>query len=277
VWRKVPRAPRRERIDPFTLAEPWRRFVQEALQARTRFAEAVTRAPDGPLRDHLAEIAARIETGVDECWLVARRGQTLVEARRGIDVTDVDRQLARLTGGEVDAAGPARDRVIEALRAQRATADRLDGVIDQARSELRLLDARLDEAVARSLELSASASVKGSMRSRRGARGTLRHTLTNQAARPSGTAAHRGAPATTAAAATTTASRMPIGDVTARAPWGVNSRSRNEVGGIAAVHVTRHRAGADASRRGPVSRRSARARPSPRSARRPTPCRCRPR
>jgi hypothetical protein len=158
VWRKVPRGPRRERIDPFTLAEPWRRFVQEALQARTRFAEAVTRAPDGPLRDHLAEIAARIETGVDECWLVARRGQTLVEARRGIDVTDVDRQLARLTGGEVDAAGPARDRVIEALRAQRATADRLDGVIDQARSELRLLDARLDEAVARSLELSASAS-----------------------------------------------------------------------------------------------------------------------
>ena len=41
---------------------------------------------------------------------------------------------------------------------QRDTAARLDGVIDRAQSELRLLDARLDEAVARTLELSAHAS-----------------------------------------------------------------------------------------------------------------------
>jgi len=91
VWavnagRLLPRAPRAERIDPFTLQEPWRRFVQEALQARTRFAES--------------------------------------------------------------------------LQVQRATAERLDAVIDKAQSELRLLDARLDEAVARTLELAAHASTE---------------------------------------------------------------------------------------------------------------------
>jgi hypothetical protein len=45
----------------------------------------------------------------------------------------------------------------ESLEAQRAAAARLDQVIDSAQTELRLLDARLGEAVARTLELSAQA------------------------------------------------------------------------------------------------------------------------
>jgi len=135
--------------------------VQEALQARTRFNEAVSRAPSGPLRDHLGEIAARMETGVNEVWLIAGRGQALVEARHGIDLPGVERQLAGVNGPGPDAGSgddPSRDRVVQALEAQRATAQRLDRVIEQARSQLRLLDARLDEAVARTLELSAQAS-----------------------------------------------------------------------------------------------------------------------
>ena len=166
---------RRERIDPFTLQEPWRRYVQEALQARNRIDEAVGRTRPGPLRDHLAEIAARMHTGVEECWLIAKRGQTLVEARRGIDVADVDRQLAEIAdaqGADPQAAGPGADaappdpalaRVAESLGVQRATAERLDRVIGQAHSELRMLDARLDEAVARTLELSAHASADTSV------------------------------------------------------------------------------------------------------------------
>ena len=161
VWsanlvRALPRAPRGERIDPFTLQDPWRRFVQDALQARTRFSEAVDRAPAGPLRDRLGEIAGRVHTGVDQCWLIAKRGQALVTARRGIDLPDVDRQLARIRSSETP--DPALSSVARSLEVQRATAQRLDGVIGTARSQLRLLDARLDEAVARTLELSAHAS-----------------------------------------------------------------------------------------------------------------------
>jgi hypothetical protein len=152
----VPRRARGERIDPFTLQEPWRRYVQEALQARNRFNEAVGRTRSGPLRDHLRAIAARMQTAVEECWLIAKRGQTLVEARRGIDVADVERQLADIAAnGEAD---PSLARVAESLEVQRATAARLDRVIGQAHSELRMLDARLDEAVARTLELSAHAT-----------------------------------------------------------------------------------------------------------------------
>jgi hypothetical protein len=157
VWRLVPRPPRRPRIDPFTLHDPWRRYVQNALQARTRFSEAVERAPDGPLRDRLREIAARVDTGVEESWQVAQRGEALVQARRGIDVAAVDRQLQ--DAGEAGDAGPegGGDRVLQSLQGQRATAARLDGVIAQARDQLRVLDAGLDEAVARTLELSAHA------------------------------------------------------------------------------------------------------------------------
>lgn len=166
VWavnglRMLPRSPRPERIDPFTLPEPWRRYVQDALQARTRFTHTVDRMPAGPLRERLDEIAERMQTGVEECWLIAKRGTALVRARRGIDVADVERRLEQLgAGGDGDRDGGAEtaDPVVESLRVQRATARRLDAVIDRAQSELRLLDARLDEAVARTLELSAHAT-----------------------------------------------------------------------------------------------------------------------
>ena len=63
--------------------------------------------------------------------------------------------------------GPSLARVAQSLESQRATAERLDRVIGQAHSELRMLDARLDEAVARTLELSAP---RGRRRHCRGAR-----------------------------------------------------------------------------------------------------------
>jgi hypothetical protein len=170
VWalnavRMLPRSPRPERIDPFTVQEPWRRFVQEALQARNRIAAAVDRAPAGPLHDRLHEIAARVDTGVEETWLIAKRGQTLVRARRQVDLARIDRQLGELRPGAAGAgeadrpAGldPAIVPVVESLEAQRAAATRLDTVIERTQSDLRVLDARLDEAVARTLELTARA------------------------------------------------------------------------------------------------------------------------
>jgi hypothetical protein len=159
LW-SVPRTGRRERIDPFTLQEPWRRFVQEALQARNRFDEVVARTRSGPLRDNLAQVGARVEAAVEECWQIAKRGQTLDRARRDISAAAIDRQLAEVAG---DSADPAAARVRESLLAQRATAERLDRVIQGAHTELRMLDARLDEAVVRTIELSAQASTDASV------------------------------------------------------------------------------------------------------------------
>ncbi len=156
----IPRDPRGERIDPFTLGEPWRKFVQEALQAQVRFGRAVDEADAGPLRDRLREIAERMDTGVKESWRIAKRGEQLVGVSEQIDVAEIQRQLLQVQRdmGEKWADATSLQRAQESLEAQLATADRVQQVIGDAYSRLRLLDARMDEAVARGLELAVRAS-----------------------------------------------------------------------------------------------------------------------
>lgn len=156
----IGRRPRTERIDPFALKEPWRRFVQEALQAQARYRHAVDGTSAGPLRDRLSEIGGRIDAGVQECWRIARRGQELEAAVGRLDVAAVRRQLADVERqlAEPSAAGSSLERTAEALRSQLSSAERLGRVAAEARDRLRLLDARLDEAVARATELSLSAA-----------------------------------------------------------------------------------------------------------------------
>jgi hypothetical protein len=154
-----PRGAREERIDPRTLSEPWSRFVSEALQARRRFDDVVRSVSAGPVRDRLAEIGARVADAVHECWRVARRGDALVGGLRSLDLDDVERQLAAVKrekerGGANTAA---LDKTAAALEAQLASGKRLAGVATDARDRLQVLDARLDEAVARAVELSLQA------------------------------------------------------------------------------------------------------------------------
>ena len=52
---------------------------------------------------------------------------------------------------------PALQQTVGALEAQLASARRMDAVITDARDRLRLLNARLDEAVVRAIELSVQA------------------------------------------------------------------------------------------------------------------------
>ena len=159
VGAAIPRDPRGEKIDPFTLAEPWRKFVQGALQAEARFGQAVRNAESGPLRERLNEIGQRINDGVRESWRIARQGQLLADASSQIDVADVQRQLLEVEANRNEpwAAGSSLDRTAQALEAQLASAQRLNRVVADAQDRLRLLDARLDEAVARAIELSVQA------------------------------------------------------------------------------------------------------------------------
>ncbi len=165
VLTAVPRSPSRERIDPFTLAEPWRGYVREALQAQARFQEAVGAAREGPLRDRLSEVEQRLDTGVRECWRIARNAQSLSDARRAIDVARITAELTRIgeNASESWAAGSALARTAESLEAQLESAGRLDRTVSDAESRLRLLDTKLDEAVTRAIELSAQTSEGGDL------------------------------------------------------------------------------------------------------------------
>ena len=151
----VPKDEPTHRIDPFSIPEPWRAAVVEALKAQVRFDQAVAATEPGPIRTRLEAIGDRIDDGVGEVGRIARRGAQLVAARAAVDANDAAKALAKL---EQDAAGAApgsrMERAAEALRAQVATAGRLDALVEDAKAQLLVLDARLDESVARAIELS---------------------------------------------------------------------------------------------------------------------------
>jgi methyl-accepting chemotaxis protein len=151
----IPRA-QTDKIDINQLRNPWRQFVVEALVAQRRYDKAVRGAAAGPLRDRLTEIGQRISTGAQECWRIARRGQDLEDALRALeDPRDVRARLqeAQRTGAD--------ERLLQALQSQIDSTERIVSVARDTRDRLRLLDARLDEAVARAVELSLRATDVG--------------------------------------------------------------------------------------------------------------------
>ena len=160
----IPRRPKAERIEPQSLPEPWRGFVRKALAARNRFDKAVDTTEPGPLRDRLAEMADRVSVGATECWKIARRAAALDAAVAELDARGIRAQLDQCES-ELR-RDPDRSQLAataEALRRQLASATRLADVVDDARDRLRRLDAELDEAVARALELSLGSGDAGAL------------------------------------------------------------------------------------------------------------------
>ncbi|MGE0879884.1 MAG: hypothetical protein AB7L13_22470 [Acidimicrobiia bacterium] len=153
VLAAVPRGDRRSTNDPFALSDPWRTYVKSAQQAKARFNRAVAATRSGPLRDRLAEIGSRMDAGVDECWHIAARGNEIDDARRTleVDTKNARHQLKRLEAGPSDSTV---EDTKQALRAQIASDERMAKIAVDAGARLRLLNARLDEAVARAIELS---------------------------------------------------------------------------------------------------------------------------
>ena len=162
----VPRTPAGERIHPRAVRQPWRHFVQDALQAEARFEQTVARAREGPLRDHLEELGRRLHHGVLECWRIARHGDALGNALDQLDVPAVHRELSELQAEKRRAEGPARaslERAERSMQAQLASVERMAGVWHDAQSRLRALNAHLDEAVARAVELSLTGGGRGDL------------------------------------------------------------------------------------------------------------------
>ena len=159
VWSKLPKVEGPERIDLSSLRDPWRLFVRDAQEAQGRFQKAVATTEEGPLRERLASVGSRIDDAVRECYSIARRGQQLARAVRDLradriadDLEDVRARLRRSPGR------PELEAAERSLREQLASAERLGGVARDAADKLTRINAELDEAVARAVELSLSVS-----------------------------------------------------------------------------------------------------------------------
>ncbi len=147
LMRRRGRRPRVERIDPFTVGEPWRGPVKGAMQAAARYHQVVQSTPPGPVRERLVDIGARIDRGIEECWRVAQRGHALAGELSALDGPGTQRRL-------VVAVEASDDTLVQSLRSRLASAERLQVMVDQARRHLVALEARLHEAVATAVEVS---------------------------------------------------------------------------------------------------------------------------
>lgn len=154
----IPSAGSKQRIDPFGVSEPWRHAVIDAQQAQRRFRGALATFRPGPLADRISSIGDQIDEAVEECWMVAQQGHVVAKARQQINDREARWELdqALQAGTAEHARSDTRARRIEALESQLATAARMDALITDTSDRLDLLNARLDEAVTRAIELSVS-------------------------------------------------------------------------------------------------------------------------
>ncbi|MEI7886749.1 MAG: hypothetical protein WCJ04_05080 [Actinomycetes bacterium] len=153
VLASVPRNSARPRISPKSLIDPWQSLMVGILDARKRYRSALKAMQAGPLKDRLGELGERLESGVDEAWTIAQAGNQLSLGRKQINSDTI---TAELQQAQTTAHTGRSDQTIQALQAQLSSAQRLDLTISDTYDQLRLLDARIDEMVTRTVELSVS-------------------------------------------------------------------------------------------------------------------------
>lgn len=112
-----------ERIDPFTLTDPWRSFVQDAQQAQKRFERIAASVTDGPLQARLGAVRERVDDGAASIWRIAQAGHQL------------QKMIREVADSNTEPVTRMRSRATE------------------TRDKLAALTASLDEAVARGAEL----------------------------------------------------------------------------------------------------------------------------
>lgn len=154
----MPRGTSTPRIDPFTLSEPWRQFVQGAQRAGRRLHDTVNGTPSGPLRERLDAIVGKLDRALAECWEIARRGDGIDEAVSRLDPTALRSKLGTLRARADSGASDDLAAAIASVEGQLESADRLKELSAQTAGRLRLTETRLDELVARAAEVSVGAS-----------------------------------------------------------------------------------------------------------------------
>jgi len=131
-------------IDSFTLSEPWRRYVSAAQAAQRRYTDIVAATAAGPLRSNMESITRQVQRGVEECWLIAKRGDELDVALNRLDRPSLQARLEISTD----------DATRMSLQAQLDSAERIRATRDDTDQRLRLLNTRLGELLAQAAEVS---------------------------------------------------------------------------------------------------------------------------
>ncbi|MDQ6782153.1 MAG: hypothetical protein M3063_01640 [Actinomycetota bacterium] len=144
-------------VDPWSVPPPWRDHLKAVVDAERRFDLAVSSLEEGPTRERVGSLSERIDRSVRTAAVTARRGALLTTPERAARKAALSAELAGLAQRHdgLDAATLRHESVVATeLRAVR----RADSVSAEALDQVRLLAARIDDAVAALVELSMDAS-----------------------------------------------------------------------------------------------------------------------
>ena len=161
----MPRRKRRPDMNPAQVKEPWRSLVRQTIKSEERFKEAVAETRAGPDPGH--------------AWPRWRPGWPSPSTSPGtspsgattsttpsaeLDIDGIGRELATCEADlAIDPDRTDLQHTADALRGQLESARRLAEVARDARDRLRRLNAQLNEAVARAVELSLGPSDVGAL------------------------------------------------------------------------------------------------------------------
>ncbi len=144
-------------IDPFSVGEPWRQFIQGAQRAGQRLHVSVASAGDGPLKDRMSTIVDRLDDGLAETWTIARRGDKIDDTVRRLDPTSLRSKQASLEKRLATAPNDDVESALASLRSQIDATERLKADSAKLSNRLRLTQTRLDELVTRAAEVAIGA------------------------------------------------------------------------------------------------------------------------
>lgn len=133
------------------------RLVEPALAAHDagqRWHAVVAGMSPGPLATRLAELGARVDAGVTEVFVTARR---VGEVERVIATLDAEGAAAALKAARRRAGAGDTPAELPALEARFASVQRLLNAAADAEQQLPVVEARLLAAVARGAELALTA------------------------------------------------------------------------------------------------------------------------
>jgi len=127
--------------------------VRDAQRAQSRYESAWRAANDGKTRERLRDIGASVEAGVRECWTVAKRSDTLARTVGELDLDGARERLAVVEAEMLASPTPTRASTVASLTARMEAGRRMNERLEDARDQLQMLDARLDEIATAALEI----------------------------------------------------------------------------------------------------------------------------
>jgi hypothetical protein len=146
-------------IDPWSVPEPWRQLLQQALATQSRFDQVLAAWPLGPTRDRLDSLRPRVYSEVAELGTLAQRGAAAEGWSGGFatpgrpEPEQLGSELEKLRSERIHLGERAPQRAAELSRREDALAAQLralrrgQSASDAMQDRLRQAVARLDQTV----------------------------------------------------------------------------------------------------------------------------------